>query len=192
MARYFTWYHIFTFLTLTLKFDLLLKNFNLSYNDLTRRGRVLILHMCILYDNTFYLVPYLMTLWLCPWNFTFFWKSGYYLVWWLPPGEHRCLLTTLIHLVTLTLNFDLLLKTLTSARIWLLCSDSCRLASIVVIWQLLKMHLGQRLECTVVISCCLYFVPSSANRHYHFTFSPLIISVIHGYFQLKFGMQMCH
>ena len=44
---------IFYLVTLTLKFDLLLKNFNLSHRLLTRRGRVCILHMYIPCDKTF-------------------------------------------------------------------------------------------------------------------------------------------
>ena len=48
---------IFDLVTLTLKFDLLLKNFNLSYNFLTRRDRALILHMYIPCDKTFHMVP---------------------------------------------------------------------------------------------------------------------------------------
>ena len=58
----------------TLKFDLLLKNFNLGHNFLTRKDGAFILHMCIPCDKTFHIVP------------QFF------------------------NLVTLTLKFDLLLK----------------------------------------------------------------------------------
>ena len=42
--------------TLTLKIDLLLKNFNLGHNFQTRRGRAFILHMCIPCDETFHMV----------------------------------------------------------------------------------------------------------------------------------------
>ena len=48
---------IFDLLTLTLKFDLLMKNFNLGYNFLTRRDGAYILHMCIACDKTFHMVP---------------------------------------------------------------------------------------------------------------------------------------
>ena len=48
---------IFYHVTLTLKFDLLLTNFNLGHNFLTRRGRAFILHMCIPCDKTFHIVP---------------------------------------------------------------------------------------------------------------------------------------
>ena len=51
-----------TFLTLTLKFDLLLKNFNLGHNFLTRNDRAFILHMCIAYNKTFHMV---YNFWLC-------------------------------------------------------------------------------------------------------------------------------
>ena len=50
---------IFDLVTLTLKFDLLLKNFNLGHNFQTRRDRAFILHMCtcIPYDKAFHMVP---------------------------------------------------------------------------------------------------------------------------------------
>ena len=48
---------IFDLVTLTLKFDLLLKNFNLGYNFLTRRDKAFILNMCIPRDKTFHTVP---------------------------------------------------------------------------------------------------------------------------------------
>ena len=41
----------------TRKFDLLLKNFNLGHNFQTRSDRAFILHMCILCDKTFHMVP---------------------------------------------------------------------------------------------------------------------------------------
>ena len=47
----------FDFVTLTLKFDLLMENFNLGHNLLTRRDRAFILHMCIAWDKTFLVVP---------------------------------------------------------------------------------------------------------------------------------------
>ena len=52
-------------MTLTLKFDLLLKNFNLGHNFLTRSDRASILHMCIPCDKTFHFVP---NFW--PWTLT--------------------------------------------------------------------------------------------------------------------------
>ena len=48
---------IFDLVTLTLKFDLLLKNFNIDHSLNTIRGRAFIFHMFIPYDNTFHLVP---------------------------------------------------------------------------------------------------------------------------------------
>ena len=47
---------IFDLVTLTLKFDLLLKNFNLGHNFQTRRDRAFILYMCILCDKIFHMV----------------------------------------------------------------------------------------------------------------------------------------
>ena len=44
-------------MTLTLKFYLLLKNFNIGNILNTLKGRAFILHMCIPYDNTFHMVP---------------------------------------------------------------------------------------------------------------------------------------
>ena len=34
-----------------------------------------ILHMCIPCDKTFHMVPYILTLWPCPWSLTYFWKT---------------------------------------------------------------------------------------------------------------------
>ena len=61
---------IFDLVTLTLKFDLLLKNFNLGHNFLARRGRDFILHMYIPCDQTFPWVPTFLTRW--PWSLTYF------------------------------------------------------------------------------------------------------------------------
>ena len=47
----------FDLVTLTLKFDLLLKNFNLGRNCQTRSDRAFILHVCIPDDKTFHMVP---------------------------------------------------------------------------------------------------------------------------------------
>ena len=52
---------IFDLVTLTLEFDLLLKNFNLGHNFLTRRGRAFICHMYIPCDKTFQLVLKFLT-----------------------------------------------------------------------------------------------------------------------------------
>ena len=43
--------------TLTLKFDLLLKNFNLGNNLRTVRDRVFIFHVYIPWDKTFRIIP---------------------------------------------------------------------------------------------------------------------------------------
>ena len=51
------------------------KNFNLGHNFQTRRGRALILHMCIPCDQTFHMVPQVLTLWPWPWSLTYFWKT---------------------------------------------------------------------------------------------------------------------
>ena len=48
---------IFDLVTLTLKFDLLLTNFNLGHNLWTVRGRAFIFHMCIPCDKTFHTTP---------------------------------------------------------------------------------------------------------------------------------------
>ena len=48
---------IFDLVTLTLEFDLLLKNFNLGHSFLTRRGRAFIFHLYIPCDKTFPWVP---------------------------------------------------------------------------------------------------------------------------------------
>ena len=48
---------VFDLVTLTLKFDLLLKNFNLGHNFQTRSDKAFILHVCIPCDKTFHMVP---------------------------------------------------------------------------------------------------------------------------------------
>ena len=48
---------IFDLVVLTLKFDLLLKNFNLGHNLLTVRDRAFIFHMCIPCDKIFHVIP---------------------------------------------------------------------------------------------------------------------------------------
>ena len=48
---------MFDLVTLTFKFDHFLKNFNLGYSFLARRGRVIIFHMYIPCDKTFKWVP---------------------------------------------------------------------------------------------------------------------------------------
>ena len=48
---------IFDPVTLTLKFDLLFKNFNLGHNLLTVRDRAFIFHMCVPCDQMFHTMP---------------------------------------------------------------------------------------------------------------------------------------
>ena len=69
----FPWVPIF--LTLTLKFDLLLKNFNLGNSFLTRIGRAFIFHMCIPCSKTFNAVPWFLKKWPWPWRLTYFIKN---------------------------------------------------------------------------------------------------------------------
>ena len=48
---------IFDIVTLTLKFDLLLKNFNLGLNFQTKSDTAFVLHMCNPCDKTLHMVP---------------------------------------------------------------------------------------------------------------------------------------
>ena len=66
---------IFDLLTLTLMFDLLLKNFNVGHSFLTRRVRALVLHMYIPSDKTFSWITKFFTLWPWPWRLTYFQKT---------------------------------------------------------------------------------------------------------------------
>ena len=130
---------IFDPVTLTLEFDLLLKNFNHGHSFLTGRVRTFILHICVHCDKTFYVVPSFLTsdLDLGAWpsfqKFTdksklnwpwYFWIR--IVIWylqnrivvdiyiWLPPASYVVFLTTLV-----TLTFDLFTKQL----IWVICSN---------------------------------------------------------------------
>ena len=47
--------------TLTLKFDLLFKNFNLGHNFWTVRDKAFIFHMCIPCDKNFHTIPLFFT-----------------------------------------------------------------------------------------------------------------------------------
>ena len=66
---------IFDLLTLTLKFDLLFKNFNIGHNFWMACGVTFIIHMCVPYDKPFLLVPNVLTSWSWPWTLTHFSKT---------------------------------------------------------------------------------------------------------------------
>ena len=63
--------NIFYPVTLTLKFDLFLKNINLANNFWTVSARAFIFHMYILWDKTFQWVPTILTLRPWPWSLTY-------------------------------------------------------------------------------------------------------------------------
>ena len=50
-------------MTLTFKFDLLFKNFNLGYNLWTVKGSAFIFHMCIPCDKSFQFIPWFLASW---------------------------------------------------------------------------------------------------------------------------------
>ena len=113
---------IIDLVTLTLKFDLLLQNFNLNHSFLTRRGRDFILHMCISYDKTFPWV-HCFTLWPWPWSLTYCKKNfnlghslltrrdrDFILHMYISCNKTFPMGTKFFYFVTLTLKFDLLLK----------------------------------------------------------------------------------
>ena len=52
------------YVTLTVTFDLLLKNFNIGHNFFILRDRSFIFGMCVPYDKAFPMVPYI--LYVCP------------------------------------------------------------------------------------------------------------------------------
>ena len=62
MTRPFWWYHKFWSRELTVTFDLHLENFNFAHNFLTVRHRAFIFGTCVSYDNTFLVVPLMLTL----------------------------------------------------------------------------------------------------------------------------------
>ena len=115
MIRPFWLYHDFEHVTLTVTFDLLLKNFTISRSFLILRDRAFVFGMCVPCDKAFQIVPKNFHLW--PWPLTYFWtlailsyckRLGVH-VW------HMCSLcpylpngTIDFKHVTLTVNFDLL------------------------------------------------------------------------------------
>ena len=118
---------IFDIVTLTLTFDLLLKYFSLGHSFLTRRGRAFVLHMYIPCDKTCPWITQFLTLWPWPWSLTFFKKNfnlGHSFL--TRRGRafifHICIPCSKIFnavqsnmifdVVTLTLRFDLLYKTI--------------------------------------------------------------------------------
>jgi hypothetical protein len=60
---------------LTFEFDLLFKNFNLSYNFWLVGGKAFIFHMCIAYGETFQLIPWPWPSELWSWSWTYFSKT---------------------------------------------------------------------------------------------------------------------
>ena len=115
---------IFDLVTLTLKFDLLFKNFNLGHSFLTRRGRAFIFNMYIPCDKVFPWVAKFLTLWPWPWrlnllskkNFnlghSFLTRRGRAFIFhtYIPCDKTFPWIQKKIDLVTLTLTFDLLLE----------------------------------------------------------------------------------
>ena len=65
----------FEHVTLTMTFDLLLKNFNIGHNFLILWDKVFIFGMCVPYDKAFPMVPKVLNVW--PWllPLTDFWKT---------------------------------------------------------------------------------------------------------------------
>ena len=66
---------IFVLVTLTLVFDLLIKNFNLGHNTFMVSIRALIFHMSVPCDKAFPWVPKFLTLWPWPWCLTYLLKT---------------------------------------------------------------------------------------------------------------------
>ena len=111
--------NIFYLVTLTLTFDLLLKNFNFGHSFLARRGRAFILHMYIPCDNLFPWVPKFFTLW--PWptfeknfnlghSFLTRKRLGFHITYVHSLWQVLFMGTKIFDQVTLTLKFDLLFK----------------------------------------------------------------------------------
>ena len=64
----------FDLVTLTLKFDLLFKNFNLGHDLWTTRDRSFIFPMFIPWDKFFDTIPQFLTYWPWPLSLTYFWN----------------------------------------------------------------------------------------------------------------------
>jgi hypothetical protein len=71
------------FVTLTLKFDSLFKNFNIGHIFWMASDRAFIFHMCVPYEKTFLLVPNFLTLWSWPWSLAHFSKTNIDHIFWM-------------------------------------------------------------------------------------------------------------
>ena len=171
---------IFDLVTLTLKFDLLLKNFNLGYNFLIRSDWAFILHMCIACDKTFHMVPSFFTLWPWPWSLTYFWKTLTLAITFLSVvvGLSYCTCVLLeTRPFTLYHNFlprDLDLEvwpTFEKLQPWMLFNDGCRPASVVVFWQLLLDFSVGVGAFVIGLSKISFFFSSSQNSLFSTCFS---------------------
>ena len=130
------------FYLLTLKFYLLLKNFNLGHNFLTRRDRTFTLHLCIPCDKAFNMVPSFLTSRPWTWSLTYFWKTFTLAITFLPE-EIRLSYSACVFLLTRPFTwchnswpwkFDLLLKNFNHGFHLVMVAAP---ASVVVFWQLL-------------------------------------------------------
>ena len=52
-----------------------LSHFWFAYNFFTFRDRAFIFGMCVPYDKTFPIVPWILITWPCPWPLTYIWKT---------------------------------------------------------------------------------------------------------------------
>ena len=65
----------FEHVTLTVTFDLLLKNFNIGHNFFIIWDKAFIFGMCVPYDKAFEMVPLILNVWPWPWPLTYFSKT---------------------------------------------------------------------------------------------------------------------
>jgi hypothetical protein len=97
-------------LTLTLKLDLLFKNFNVGHIFWMVSDRTFIIHICVPYDKTFLLVPKIFTFW--SWSLSYFLKLNIVHIYWMVSDMdfifpmHVLYRTIYFNILTLILSFD--------------------------------------------------------------------------------------
>ena len=199
----------FEHVTLTVTFDLLLKNFIMSRNFLILRDKAFVLGICVPWDKAFQTVPKIFKMWPWLWPFTYFWilailsyckRMGVHI--WHMCSLCPCLSNGTIDFkhVTLTVNFDLLLWKLNIAPAdlhnaprgpsWLCQYSSFKIFIIPPATKLGGVYWNHLVRLSVRPSVCPSVCPSAFGfpAHNWFPFTPIIMKL---HMQTPHESRMC-